>query len=121
MSILSTVQSTVRGRQSKDQAGITYLPANHILSESDGAEKISGPSSYPQKKRQPLVPSEKLFSGCYFKEGDRVTVHDCNNKMHIGTVKWAYLGKEKGIDGYIIGVELVSIIRTYKHIHVHII
>ena len=120
---LSTLRPIVRGKHCSDQAGITYLPANHILSKSDEAETISGPSScaIPQKKRELLVPSEKLFSGCFFGEGDRVTVYDCNNKIHIGTVKWAYPGKEKGIDGYIIGVELVSIIRIPTNIYTYIL
>ena len=67
------------------------------------------PQKKEEKKGKLLVSSDKSSSGQDFREGDRVAVYDCNNRKHIGTVKWAYPGKEKGFDGYIIGVELVSI------------
>ena len=68
------------------------------------------PQKKEEKKGKLLVSSDKSSSGRDFREGDRVAVYDNKDKEHIGTVKWAYPGKEKGIDGYIIGVELVSIL-----------
>ena len=70
------------------------------------------PQKKEEKKGKLLVPGDKSSSGREFREGDRVAVYDCKDKEHIGTVKWAY--SEKGIDGYIIGIELVSLLPFYQ-------
>ena len=78
------------------------------------------PQKKEEKKGKLLVSSDKSSSGREFREGDRVTVYDCKDKEHIGTVKWACSGKEKGIYGYIIGIELVSYYHFNSYYKFHI-
>ena len=68
---------------------------------------LVNPQKKEKKKGKLLVSSDKSSSGREFREGDRVTVFDSNDKQCVGTVKWALPGKENGLDGYIIGIELV--------------
>lgn len=61
-------------------------------------------------------PSKKLLLACGqtksdrdFYLNDRVVAFDKDGRRVPGVAKWAYPGKEYGVDGYIIGIETVRI------------
>ena len=83
-----------------------FLSAGNILAVSQSTSAPPVPTT-PGKKV--LVSFDKTKTKRDFYLDDRVVVFDKYGKRVEGVAKWAFPGKEYGVDDYIIGIETVRV------------
>ena len=75
----------------------------------DGHEEFAAPSGITTPRKELLLSRGKTKSDQDFCLDDQVVVFDKDGKRVEGVAKWAFPGKEYGVDDYIIGIETVRV------------